>query len=52
MIDFKEYCDVKQLLLNGFGLGEVGDFHDPPRQICGALNLHFCQTRISQSYFS
>jgi hypothetical protein len=52
MIEFMEYRDVKQLLLNGFGLGEAGDFHLLPRRIYGALNLHFCQTRISQSYFS
>jgi hypothetical protein len=52
MIEFKEYRDVKQLLLNGFGLGEAGDFYLLPRRIFGALNPHFCQSRISQSFFS
>jgi hypothetical protein len=42
MIEFKEYRAIKQLLDNGLGLGEVGDFQQPPRRICGALNLHFC----------
>jgi hypothetical protein len=47
---------------NGFGLGEGGDFHHPPRRIdaenqtlinhkcaCGALNRHFCQLKISEA---
>jgi hypothetical protein len=42
MIEFMEYRDVKQLLLNGFGLGEAGDFYLLPRRIFGALNPHFC----------
>ena len=29
---------------NGFGLGEGGDFHH--KCVCGALNRHFCQTRV------
>jgi len=53
-----------KLALNGFGLGEGGDFHHPPRRIdaenqtlinhkcvCGALNRHFCQTRVMPSLF-
>jgi len=49
---------------NGFGLGEGGDFHhlgsteiDAENQtlinhkcVCGALNRHFCQTRVMRSY--
>ncbi len=54
-----------QLVANGFGLGEGGDFHHPPRRIdaenqnfdepsrnfgiCGALNRHFCQLKISEA---
>jgi hypothetical protein len=30
---------------NGFGLGEGGDFHH--KCVCGELNRHFCQTRVS-----
>jgi hypothetical protein len=32
---------------NGFGLGEGGDFHH--KCVCGALNRHFCQLKISEA---
>jgi hypothetical protein len=32
-----------------FGLGEGGNFHHPPRLICGVLNRHFCQLKISEA---
>ena len=58
------FFSLLKLAHNVFGLGEGGDFHHPPRRIdaenqtlinhkcvCGALNRHFCQTRVGCSYF-
>ena len=38
-----------KLAFNGFGLGEGGAFHH--KCLCGALNRHFCQTRVGRSFF-
>jgi hypothetical protein len=33
-----------KVTLNGLQIGEGGDFHH--KCVCGALNRHFCQTRV------
>jgi hypothetical protein len=52
-IDTFEYCDPISRIAsswsikmpyNVFGLGEGGDFHH--KCVCGAMNRHFCQTRV------
>jgi hypothetical protein len=40
---------IQSAKINGFGLGEGGDFHY--KYVCGALNGHFCQTSLSTSPF-
>jgi len=34
---------------NGLRLGEGGDFHH--KCACGALNHHFCQSRVGGSFY-